>query len=161
MTITIARAAIVGATGPTGRHLATALHRRGVAVLAVSRSREKLGEWFPEPETVCTAADARDLDGLQAAIAGCDLVVDCIGLPLDRMDQHEATARNVAAAAATGTRVLHVASFWSFLPVRSLPIDEDHRCEGGNQFARARRAAEDVNAGRWRGRRTRRPRTSS
>lgn len=145
MTITIARAAIVGATGPTGRHLASELRRRGVAVLALSRSVEKLGEWFPEPEVTRVAADALDLDGLQDAVAGCDLVVDCIGLPPDRMDQHEATARNVAAAAAaTDARLLHVSSFWSFLPVRSLPVDEDHPREGGNQYARARRAAEDV-----------------
>ena len=145
MNLSFSRAAIIGATGPTGRHLTTELRRRGVAVTAVSRSSEKLRRWFPEPEAERVAADALDADALRAAVSGCDLVVDSVGLPPEHMDRHAAIAEQVAAAAtAEGARLLHVSSFWSFLPVRSLPVSEEHPREGGNSYARARRAAEDM-----------------
>ncbi len=145
MDLSFSRAAIIGATGPTGRHLTTELRRRGIAVVAISRSAEKLQRWFPGPGAERIAADATDPGALRAAVRGCDLVVDSVGLPPEHMDRHPVIAEHVAAAAtADGARLLHVSSFWSFLPVRSLPVREDHPREGGNAYARARRAAEDV-----------------
>ena len=94
------RTAIVGATGPTGFHLARELVGRGRAVRAVSRRREHLARVFTGLPLELAAADALDLESLRRAVDGCDLVVDCIGLPPERMADHPATARNVAAAAA-------------------------------------------------------------
>ncbi len=145
MNIALQRAVLIGATGPTGHYLADELHRRGVAVRVVSRSRKRLEAAFPDPAFEKVAADALDAAAMAAAVAGCDLVVDAIGLPPDRMADHAATARViVAAAAAAGARLLQISSYWSFLPVRSLPLDESHPREGGSSYAQARRAAEDV-----------------
>jgi len=145
MNIAIQRAAIIGATGPTGRHLTSELRRRGVLVRAVSRSRDHLDRCFPETEVEKTEADALDAAALRTAVAGCDLVADCIGLPPDRMQDHARAARKVAAAAAeVSARCLQVSSFWSFLPVQQLPLTEAHPREGGNRYAQARREAEDV-----------------
>ena len=146
MNISLARAAVIGATGPTGRDLVRELRRRHVAVRAVSRSAENLDRCFADDASVeRQPADALDATAVRNAVADCDLVVDCIGLPPDQIDQHAPTARNVVeAAGATGAYCLQVSSFWSFLPVRYLPLDEHHPREDGNRYARARRAAEDV-----------------
>lgn len=143
--ITLHKAAVVGATGPTGRHLVEEFRSRGIAARAISRSRQNLDRCFPDDSIERAAADALDAGAMRRAVEGCDLVVDCIGLPPDRMEDHPATARIVAeAGAAAGARVLQVSSFWAFLPTRSLPLGEDHPRTGGNAYVRARRAAEDV-----------------
>jgi nucleoside-diphosphate-sugar epimerase len=137
--------AIVGATGPTGFHLARELVGRGVRVRALSRRREHLEEVFAELPVELAAADALDAEALARAVAGCDLVVDAIGLPPERMADHPATARNVvAAAAAAGARCLQVSSYWSFLPHRGEVVSESHPRLGGHPWFQLRREAEDV-----------------
>jgi nucleoside-diphosphate-sugar epimerase len=145
MTISINRAAVVGATGPAGIRLTSELRQRGVAVRAISRSERHLAAAFPDRSVETAAADALDAEALARAVAGCDLVVDAIGLPVDRMADHARTAGSVASAARTaGARILQISSFWSYLPARALPVDEAHAREGGNAYIQARRAAEDV-----------------
>jgi nucleoside-diphosphate-sugar epimerase len=139
------RVAIVGATGATGIHLTRELTERGTAVRVVSRSRAHLDRAFTGTEVDKVAADATDAAQMRAAVEGCDLVVDCVGLPADRMADHPVTARAIIAAAAdSGARSLHVSSFWGFLPLQRLPVDETHPRAGGNAYILARRAAEDV-----------------
>lgn len=100
---------------------------------------------FPSPAIEKTPADARDAAALARAVAGCDLVADCIGLPASAMHEHAITARAIAAAAkATGARVLQVSSFWAYLPIQRLPLDEAHPRQGGNAYIAARREAEDI-----------------
>jgi nucleoside-diphosphate-sugar epimerase len=82
---------------------------------------------------------------MRRAVAGADLVVDCIGLPADQMHLHPKAAAGIAAAARhAGARCLQISSFWPYLPVQRLPVDERHPREGGNELVRARREAEDV-----------------
>ncbi len=139
------RVAIVGATGPTGIHLARELTGRGSAVRVVSRSRERLERAFAGLEVEVAPADALDPAALAAAVAECDLVVDAIGLPPDRMADYPRTARAVVAAAGeAGARLLQVSSYWSYLPVRRLPVDEAHPRVGGNPYIGHRREAEDI-----------------
>jgi nucleoside-diphosphate-sugar epimerase len=150
VTLTLAEAAIVGATGSTGIHLAAALGAAGIGVRVVARRAEALARLFPSAAIEKTPADALDADALARAVAGCDLVVDCIGLPAGEMHNHAPTARNIAAAVkGTGARLLQVSSFWAYLPIRRLPLDEAHPRAGGNAYIEARRAAEDIlqNAG--------------
>lgn len=143
--VTMQRVGIVGATGPTGRHLVKELRQRDIAVRAISRSRSNLEQCFPDGIAELAPADALDGPSMREAVAGCGLVVDCIGLPADRMDEHAATARVVAAAgAAAGARLLHVSSCWAYLPTHTLPVDENHPRNGGNAYVQARRAAEDI-----------------
>lgn len=138
-------AVIVGATGPTGLQLARELVSRGHRVRVVSRSTEHLASRFVDLEVEMVAADALDETATRAAVSGAQLVVDCIGLPADQMDLHAKAASVIAAAAGrAGARCAQVSSFWPYLPVRRLPIDESHPREGGNDFIRARREAEDV-----------------
>ncbi|MEZ5363455.1 MAG: NAD(P)H-binding protein [Bryobacterales bacterium] len=139
------RAVILGATGPTGFHLAAALRRRGRPVRVVSRRRETLERLFGESGEEIVEADALDASRLDAALEGAGVVFDCIGLPAERMQEHAATARSlVAAASATGARIVQVSSFWPYLPFQSDVLTEDHPREGGPDWARYRREAEDI-----------------
>jgi len=139
------RTAIIGATGPVGIWLARELVGRGRGVRVVSRSRERLEGIFGRLGVEIEAADALDGEAIRRAVEACGLVVDCVGLPAERMEDHATVARHVAEAArAAGARAFLVSSYWSFLPACSEVIDEGHPREGGNRYARARRAAEDV-----------------
>lgn len=138
-------AVIVGATGPTGIQLTRELVSRGHRVRVVSRSTERLAGVFADVDVEMVAADALDETATRAAVNGAQLVVDCIGLPADQMHLHPKVAAVIAGAARqTGARCLQVSSYWPYLPVRRLPVDESHPREGGNDFIRARRDAEDV-----------------
>jgi nucleoside-diphosphate-sugar epimerase len=137
--------AIVGATGPTGRQLARELVGRGWRVRVVARRREGLERALAGVEVEIVPGDALDPGSIRAAVAGCGLVVDCIGLPPARMADHPRTARNLAAAAgAEGARLLQVSSYWAFLPHRGEVVSEAHPREGGHEWFRLRREAEDV-----------------
>lgn len=139
------RTAIVGATGPTGYHLALELTGRGRGVRVVSRRRDHLERRYAGQPVEIAEADALDPAALRRAVDGCELVVDCIGLPAERMADHPATARNLAAAARAGhSRLLQVSSFWSYLPHRGEVVSESHPRLGGHSWFRLRREAEDV-----------------
>jgi len=143
--VAIRRAAIIGATGPTGIHLARELAGRGTAVRVVSRSAANLERAFAGFGLERTAADAVDAEAVRRAIDGCDVVFDCVGLPAEHMELHPVTARAITeAAAATGSRCLQVSSFWSYLPASGTTINEGSRREGGNLYIRMRRQAEDI-----------------
>jgi len=145
MTLSLAKAAIIGATGPTGVHLAAALRAVGIGVRAIARNPTSLARLFPGDAIEKVPADALDAEGIARAIGGCDLAVDCIGLPAGAMGDHARTATAIAAALRrTGARGLQVSSYWAYLPVQRLPLDEGHPREGGNAYIAARRAAEDT-----------------
>lgn len=137
--------AIVGATGPTGRALAGELHARGHAVRVIARRGGALHACFPQEAIEKTPADALDFDSLSRALIGCGVVVDCIGLPADRMAEHAATARNIARFVEdAGARCLQVSSYWAYMPIRELPVSERHPRDGGPLWAKQRREAEDI-----------------
>ena len=138
-------AVIIGATGPTGIHLAGELIARGIRVRVVARRREALERAFSGVDVERLAADALDRDALRRAVAGADLVFDCIGLPAAQMRQHPLAARAITeAASGAGARCVQVSSYWSYLPISRLPLGESHPRAGGNAHIRARREAEDV-----------------
>ena len=139
------RIAVVGATGPTGTALASQLLGRESAVRVVSRRADILTAHFPAPELEKKPGDAMQYASLEAALEGCDLVIDCIGLPGERMAEHPATARNIARfVGRSGARCMQVSSYWSFMPIRELPVSERHPREGGPPWARFRRETEDI-----------------
>jgi nucleoside-diphosphate-sugar epimerase len=126
--------------------LARELVGRGRSVVAISRRRERLEEIFRgEPRITIATADALDEAATERAAADCDLIVDCIGLPPERMADHPRTARIIGrVAAAVGARCLQVSSYWSFFPHRGEVVDERHPRDGGHEWFRLRREAEDV-----------------
>ena len=139
------RIAVLGATGPTGRALACELLGRESAVRVVSRRADALRACFPAQEFEKTPGDAMEYASLAAALEGCDLVIDCIGLPGERMAEHPASARNIARfVMRSGARCMQVSSYWSFMPIKELPLSERHPRQGGPPWARFRRETEDI-----------------
>jgi len=143
--MTIQKAAILGATGPIGRHIAQTLSARGAPVRVVSRSTARLESTFPGDAFERRAADLLSAEQTARAVDGCDVVFHCIGFPGPEMANHRTAAEHVAAAMrASGLRCVHVSSYWSFMPLVGNPLNENHPRQGGPEWARHRRAAEDI-----------------
>jgi len=139
------RVAVIGATGPTGIHLVRELAGRGREVVAVARTQERLEELFGGGGVELATVDALDPEPVGRVVAGSDLVVDCIGLPPDRMADHPRTAAAISRAARdAGARCLQISSYWSFLPHEGEVVDESHPRRGGHEWFRLRREAEDA-----------------
>lgn len=139
------KVAVLGATGPTGKHLARILAARGLAVRVVSRSEANLARAFADAKFARFAADLMEGESARRAVAGCDTAFDCVGLPMEAIGDHPIIAHQVAEAArGAGCRLVQVSSFWAYLPVIRLPLDEDHPRTGGPFSVRARREAEDI-----------------
>lgn len=145
MGVNIRKAAILGATGPTGKALGRELHGRGIALRVVSRSRDRLDKAFAGLGAEIAEADLLEPEATRTAVRGCDVVFNCFGAPMERLEQHPVVARHVAAAVeAERARLVHVSSYWAYAPIRRLPVDEDHPRTGGGLPMRARREAEDI-----------------
>jgi nucleoside-diphosphate-sugar epimerase len=141
----MSKAAILGATGPTGIHLTAELRKTGATVCVTARNMDKLARLFPDSKIDKRPADILDAGETLRAIKGCDLVYDCIGLPGDQMHLHPVTARNIAGALAqTKARCVQVSSYWSYYPQVRARMDENHPRSGGPPWVRWRREAEDI-----------------
>lgn len=141
----IQRAAIVGATGPCGRTLAPVLRARGVLVRVVSRSEARLAALFTGDDIERRVADAADAGALRAALDGCDMVFDCVGMTAGGTEAFVAHAQGLATVVRElGLRCVQVSSWWSYMPLSSQRLDETHPRTGGPALAQARRAAEDA-----------------
>jgi nucleoside-diphosphate-sugar epimerase len=137
-------AVVLGATGPTGKHLVAELAARGVEVRVVSRNEARLRQAFPDPSVERVAANLVEPEQAKRAVAGCDLVFHCLGFPMERITDHPIAARNLATALDGGMRCVHVSSYWAYIPIRKLPVNEEHPREDGNTAVRMRRQAEDI-----------------
>jgi nucleoside-diphosphate-sugar epimerase len=139
------KAAILGASGPTGIHLTAALRQIGMPVRVVSRRLETLARLFPGDGIDRQQADMLDADETRRAIEGCDLVYDCIGLPGNQMHVHPVTARNIARAVEKNkVPCVQISSYWAYYPQVSATMDENHPRRGGPPWVRFRREAEDI-----------------
>ncbi|MGD8700549.1 MAG: NAD(P)H-binding protein [Gemmatimonadales bacterium] len=144
-TLTFSRVAVFGATGATGREIVRELRRRGLAVRAVSRSNEKLARDFGDLDVERHAGDLGDPSAAAKAAEGCDLIFDCVGLPMERFADHIVIARNTAQAAqAQGARAVLVTSYWSYGPGDETPMREDRPLAPGSDKAAIRKQQEDV-----------------
>lgn len=70
--------AVYGATGHTGRFVILDALRRGLPVVAVGRDAERLESGTPAAAERRVAA-LEDPAGLQAAFAGCAVLINCAG----------------------------------------------------------------------------------
>jgi len=139
------KVAIVGATGPTGFHLAAELCKTSAVVRVVARGMDKLARLFPDARLEKYPADVLDAEATLRALEGCDLVYDCIGLPADQMHLHPVTARNIAGALQrSNARCVQVSSYWAYFPQVRAEMDESHPRSGGPPWVRYRREAEDI-----------------
>jgi nucleoside-diphosphate-sugar epimerase len=141
----MSKVAILGATGPTGIHLVTALQNRKIPVRVIARDQAKLERLFPGAATEKVAADVLDADAASRAIESCDPVYDCIGLPGNQMYLHPVTARNITQALRqTNARCVYVSSYWAYYPQDRARMNEQHPREGGPPWIQFRREAEDI-----------------
>jgi nucleoside-diphosphate-sugar epimerase len=142
------KVAIIGATGPTGIHLAGELRKTPAAVRVVARRMDNLAQLFPDAAFEKRPADILDIDATLRAVEGCDLVYDCIGLPGDQMHLHPVIARNIAGALRhTNARCVQVSSYWAYYPQVRAEMNESHPRSGGSAWVRHRREAEDILCG--------------
>lgn len=143
--VVMTKIAIIGATGPTGFHLAGEVRKRSAGVRVVARDMDKLTRLFPDTTIERRAADILDADATLRAIEGCELVYDCIGLPGAQMHLHPVIARNIAAALQHNrARCVQVSSYWAYYPQVRVEMDESHPRAGGPPWVHYRREAEDI-----------------
>lgn len=141
----MAMTAILGATGPTGIHLAAELRKAGSSVRVVAREVGRLERLFPDSAIEKHPAHLLDERLTLRAIEGCDVVYDCVGLPPAQMHLHPVVARNIAQALAhTKARCIQVSSYWAYYPQVETAINESHPRDGGTPWMRFRREAEDI-----------------
>ncbi|HKK28583.1 MAG TPA: NAD-dependent epimerase/dehydratase family protein [Gemmatimonadota bacterium] len=139
------RAALLGATGSLGRHLARELLRRGVEVRAVSRTRSNLERDFGELDVELHPADLDQPASACRVCEGCDVLFHCVGLPLGAYEQHVRLARSTAEAMrVSGARTVAASSYWSYGPNGSTEMAEDDPPVPGCGPCEVRRRMEDV-----------------
>lgn len=134
----IARAAVLGATGATGRVLARELLDRGGDVRVVSRSASNLARDFGRCDAEQVVADALTAEGCRRAVEGCDVVFDCVGAPLGKFENHLIVTRAaLAAAGAVGARMVLITGYWSNAPSKR-PISAASPARPTNRYSRIR-----------------------
>ncbi len=141
----IAKAAIFGATGSTGRVIAQELLRRGIAVRVVSRSEANLSRDFRDAPVERHEADLSITESARRAAEGCDVIIHAVGLPLAQYSEHPALGRNTASAMrSTGAKCILISGFWSFWPLAELPLTEESPRDPVSRAGRARKEQEDI-----------------
>jgi NADH dehydrogenase len=75
---------ILGGTGFVGRSLVSRLHRDGHAVRVLTRRRERHRELLILPRVTVDEVDSDSTEALAAAFAGCDAVINLVGILNER-----------------------------------------------------------------------------
>ena len=128
------RVAIAGGSGFVGRHLTPRLRADGHAVRVLARGRAA-GAW-PEGQVEAVRVDlAGDPAALAAALAGCDAVVNLVGVKTPRGQSFaaahvEAVTRLIAACTTAGVRrLVHVSVAGARVDPRRPYLDSKWRGE--------------------------------
>lgn len=142
--IEIRHAAVIGATGATGRSIVAALRARGESVRAVSRCEKNLNRAFPQPEIEKLKGNIESEEDCRRAIGGCEVVFDCVGFPLREFQRHVTSARTLTQAAReAGARVTLVTGYWSFAPSET-PISDQSPARASNRYSKIRIEQEKI-----------------
>lgn len=143
--VELGNAAIFGATGATGRVIASELLRRGVRTRVVSRSEENLQRDFGAMDVEIRVADLNRTEEAVRAADGCSVVFHCIGLPLDQFRDHIALTRNtLTATKSAGARCVVIGGYWQYTPVRANPVTEESPRQPESDKGLIRREQEDI-----------------
>lgn len=104
----IEKICVIGGSGFVGRHLCQQLAARGYRVRVPTRERERAKALTMLPTVELMVADVHDPAALAAAVAGCDAVINLVGVLHDAggargfQAAHVGLANNVVAACRTG-----------------------------------------------------------
>ncbi|MFI6274201.1 NAD(P)-dependent oxidoreductase [Streptomyces sp. NPDC050988] len=120
------RIAVLGANGPTGRHLTDQALAAGHVVVAVTR---RPGSLATRPGLTVAVADATDPAAVDAAIEGTDAVLSVLGA---RFSKETISTYSASAAAVTGAMARH--GIKRLLAVSSSIADPHWRPTGAHFF---------------------------
>lgn len=129
----MARFALLGGSGNTGREIARALRDANLDYRVVGRTGEH-------------AWDPTDPKSVQAATAGVDTAFYLVGVPYDRFDLHPKLMRSVldGLIAAGVKRVLLIATVYPYGVPQTRTVREDHPREPNTFKGKMRKEQEDV-----------------
>jgi nucleoside-diphosphate-sugar epimerase len=143
----IEKAAIFGAAGAIGPHVAAELDRRGIPFRVVGRSRERLAAAFGKlAKAEIFDADLSDLRAATAAAQGTDTIFYAVGLPYHEHGRHPALMRTTveAALAAQVRRLVLVSSVYAYGVPRTARVAETHPRMPETRKGQYRREQEDI-----------------
>ncbi|MFC9288103.1 NAD(P)-dependent oxidoreductase [Streptomyces sp. NPDC057052] len=120
------RIAVLGANGPTGRHLVDQALAGGHEVVAVTR---RPGTPTPRPGLAVAVADATDQAAVEAAIDGADAVLSTVGTTFGKE-----TVTTYSASAAAVTAAMARRGVERLLAVSSNVMDPHWRPTGAHFF---------------------------
>jgi nucleoside-diphosphate-sugar epimerase len=141
------KAAIFGAAGAIGPHVAAALNERGIPFRVVGRSRPKLEAAFASlAHAEIFDADVGDLRSAAAAARGVDTIFYSVGLPYPSHHLHPALMRTTLEAAASMNveRVVLVSSVYAYGVPLTARVAETHPREPHTRKGRYRKEQEDL-----------------
>src|SRR5919204_3734401 len=148
------RVLVTGATGKVGHAIAAALLDRGESVRALVRDPARAASILPaglEP----LKGDATDPDSLAAAVEGCELVFNAMGMPeqwvkdegiFDRVNAQGSGALAAAAKRAGVRRFVHTSTHDVFHADAGQPFDESKLADypKGTAYERSKQHAEEL-----------------
>jgi len=134
---------VFGAGGPLGAAIVEHLAALGKDVRAVVRSPERCT--FPSQVEV-RRGDPSHLRTAQEAAAGADVIYRCMPIRMSLWSGTWVSTTNniLAAAAATGARLVSPGSVYVYGPPQELPITEDHPLAATGEKGRIRREAQRI-----------------
>lgn len=143
----IQKAAIFGAAGAIGPHVAAELSRRGIPFRAVGRNRAKLESTFRDvPGAEIFDADLSDLRAASAAARGVDTIIYSVGLPYPSHRLFPDLMRTALAAAVAmqAQRIVLVSNVYSYGVPRAARVPETHPRLPETNKGRYRKEQEDL-----------------
>lgn len=143
----IQRAAIFGAAGAIGPHVAAELDRLGIPFRVVGRNRAKLDAAFGKlANAEIFPADLGELRSAGAAARGVDTIIYSVGLPYPSHHLHPALMRTTIEAAASQQvrRIVLVSSVYAYGVPRTSRVDETHSRSPDTQKGKYRKEQEDL-----------------
>ena len=143
----IGKAAIFGAAGAIGPHVAAEFERRGISYRVVGRKRERLERAFGAmPHAEVFEADLADTRSAAAAARGVDTIVYSVGLPYPAHQLFPPLMRTTleAAAAMQVRRILLVSNVYSYGRPQTSHVAESHPRDPHTRKGRYRKEQEDL-----------------
>jgi nucleoside-diphosphate-sugar epimerase len=143
----MAKIALFGAAGETGKSIAQTLRSQNLSYRVVGRSRESLEKSFgqnPLAEVVTWNPD--EPASVKAAADGVSTIIYLVGVPYNQFQLHpELMKKTLDGAVAAGVQnMLLIGTVYSYGRPRTNPVKEDHPREPHTFKGRMRKLQEDL-----------------